>query len=47
MLTADRFQQRISRRDNADGKQELYRRVEQIFLKEVDNVVFHFLEFTR
>src|SRR5579863_2103230 len=40
-LAAGRLQKRISRWSQADRKQELDRRVEQIFLKKMDNAMFH------
>jgi hypothetical protein len=42
-LAAGRFQETISRRDQADRKQKLDGRVEQVFLKKVDNAMFHCL----
>jgi len=41
-LATGRFQERISRRGKANCKQKHNGRIEQIFLKKVDNAVFHF-----
>jgi hypothetical protein len=40
-LTAGRFQESISWRDYTDRKQKLDGRVEQVFLKKVDDAMFH------
>src|SRR5213080_582763 len=40
------FQKRISRRHNADRKQNLDRRIEEIFLQQMNNPMFHFLVLT-
>jgi len=42
-LAAGRFQESISWRDQADRKQKHDGRVEQVFLKKVDNAMFHCL----
>ena len=42
-LAAGRFQESISWRDEAERKQKLDGRVEQVFLKEVDDAMFHCL----
>jgi hypothetical protein len=45
-LAAGCFQERIPRRNQANGKQKLNRWVEQVFLKKVDNGVFHCVALT-
>src|SRR6201987_5904417 len=42
-----RFQERISRQRQAHRKCELDRRVQHVFLKRVDNAVFHFESFAQ
>ncbi len=42
-LAANRFQQRTTWRHQADSNQEFDRRVKQIFLKKVNNLMFHAL----
>src|SRR5439155_10240755 len=41
-LATGGFQERISGRRQADSKQKLNRRIEQVFLKQVNNPTFHF-----
>jgi hypothetical protein len=45
-LATRRFQERIPRRDQADRKQRLDGRIEQVFLKKVHNAMFHCLVLT-
>src|SRR5438093_13401343 len=42
-LAAGGFEERIPRRRQADGEQNLNWRIEQTFLKQVNNPMFHFL----
>src|SRR5439155_17793008 len=45
-LAPSGFQKRISRRRNADRKQNLDRRIEEIFLQQLNNPMFHLLVLT-
>jgi len=42
-LATQSFEKRISRRRNADSKQKFDRRIEEIFLQQMNNPMFHFL----
>ena len=41
-LAADGFQERVSRRGNPQNKKELVGRIQNKFLKQMNNAVFHF-----
>src|SRR5438552_1933648 len=45
-LTPDRFEERIPRRRNADCQQKFDRRIEEIFLQQMNNPMFHLLVLT-
>src|SRR5437879_6759527 len=45
-LTPDRFEKRISRRRNADCQQKFDRRIEKVFLQQMNNPMFHLLVLT-
>src|SRR5438876_5260661 len=46
-LAPNGFQKRIARRHNADSKQKFDRRIEEIFLQQMNNPMFHLLVLTR
>src|SRR5438128_9146100 len=42
-LATGRFQEHIARRHHTESEQQLNRRIEKIFLKQMNNSMFHFL----